>query len=61
MEETELLHLDDYKLTAYGSNGILIYCASCGLEMEETVNGYYEPVKYESDKYGRYCQSCRDM
>jgi len=41
-----------------GTNGILIYCKSCGREFEETLNGQYEPIRYESDKYNRQCKEC---
>ena len=46
-------------LASYGNNnGICIYCKDCGREFEETCNGYYSPIKYESDKYNRYCFQC---
>jgi hypothetical protein len=44
---------------SYG-NGILIYCCNpdCYSEFEETANGYYSPIKYESDKHNRKCRRC---
>jgi transcription elongation factor Elf1 len=39
-------------------NGIIIYCKNCGSEFEETANGYYEPIKYETDKTDRECNKC---
>lgn len=46
-------------LDIYGNhNGIVIICKNCGWEFEETANGYYEPLRYESDKYNRECPSC---
>jgi hypothetical protein len=39
-------------------NGILLYCGNCGAEFEETSEGYYEPIKYESDKHNRECRRC---
>jgi hypothetical protein len=39
-------------------NGIVICCKSCGSEFEETAEGYYQPIKYESDKYNRKCKRC---
>jgi len=41
-------------LMPYGNgNGILIYCSNgdCYSEFEETAEGYYPPIKYESDKH----------
>ena len=40
-------------------NGIVIYCKSCGKEIEETDNGYYKPIVDESEKYNRQCSQCR--
>jgi hypothetical protein len=46
-------------LMPYGNhNGIVIYCKNCYAEFEETANGYYTPLKYESEKYDRYCTIC---
>ena len=46
-------------LMPYGNgNGLLIYCKNCGSEFEETAGGYYDPIKYESDKYDRECRRC---
>ncbi len=46
-------------LMPYGNhNGIVIYCKNCGSEFEETAEGYYPPIKYESDKHNRYCRRC---
>lgn len=46
-------------LMPYGNhNGILIYCKNCGSEFEETAEGYYPPIKYESDKHNRECRRC---
>jgi hypothetical protein len=46
-------------LMPYGNhNGLVIYCKTCGSEFEETAEGYYNPVKYESDLYDRCCRSC---
>jgi hypothetical protein len=53
MKEKELV-LAPYS----GSNGIVIYCKNCGCEFEETSDGYYQPIKYESDKYNRKCRRC---
>jgi len=39
-------------------NGIIISCSHCGSEFEETADGYYSPIKYESDKYDRECRRC---
>ena len=55
MEEEELF------LMPYGNgNGILIYCSDgdCYSEFEETAEGYYPPIKYESDKHNRKCPRC---
>jgi hypothetical protein len=43
-----------------GVNGIFIYCSNpdCYCEFEETSNGYYPPVKYESEKHNRLCPTC---
>jgi hypothetical protein len=43
-----------------GSNGIMIYCSNpdCYCEFEETSNGYYSPIKYESEQYNRLCPTC---
>ena len=41
-----------------GGNGILIYCKNCGSEFEETAEGYYSPIKYESDRHNRECRRC---
>jgi len=43
-----------------GRNGIMICCKSCGYEFEETDNGYYKPIEYESEKYERKCEQCRE-
>ena len=46
-------------LIPYGShNGIVICCKNCGSEFEETAEGYYPPIKYESDKHNRECRRC---
>ena len=46
-------------LMPYGNhNGLTIYCKECNAETEETVNGYYSPIVYESDKHNRYCINC---
>ncbi len=48
-------------LMPYGNgNGILIYCSNgdCYSEFEETAEGYYPPIKYESDKHNRQCRRC---
>ena len=46
-------------LMPYGNhNGIVIYCKNCGSEFEETAEGYYPPIKYESDKHNRECRRC---
>ena len=46
-------------LMPYGNgNGLIIYCNNCGSEFEETAKGYYDPIKYESDKYNRECRIC---
>ena len=39
-------------------NGILIYCKNCGAEFEETAEGYYNPIEYETDKTNRECRRC---
>ena len=39
-------------------NGIVIVCKNCGSDFEETAEGYYEPLKYEEDKYDRICLYC---
>ena len=41
-----------------GTNGICIYCKSCGAEFEETCQGNYPPLEYEDEKYSRRCQNC---
>lgn len=47
------------KLLPYGNhNGLLIYCKNCGCEFEETAEGHYNPIKYESDKHNRKCRKC---
>jgi len=47
------------RLSSYGNNnGIVIYCKNCCCEFEETANGYYSPIEYESDKHNRYCYRC---
>ena len=43
-----------------GSNGINICCRSCGKDIEETDNGYYQPIVYENEKYERQCRECRE-
>jgi hypothetical protein len=43
------------------SNGIMICCKSCGCDMEETDNGYYDPIVYEREKYERKCFNCRNQ
>jgi hypothetical protein len=46
-------------LMPYGNgNGLLIYCKNCGTEFEETCEGYYIPIKFESDKKNRECRKC---
>lgn len=46
-------------LMPYGNhNGIVICCKNCGSEFEETSEGYYPPIKYESDKHNRLCRRC---
>lgn len=46
-------------LMPYGDhNGIVICCKNCGSEFEETSEGYYPPIKYESDKHNRLCRRC---
>jgi hypothetical protein len=46
-------------LMPYGkNNGITICCSNCGCEFEETAEGYYGPIQYESDKYDRECRRC---
>jgi hypothetical protein len=46
-------------LMPYGNgNGLLIYCKNCGTEFEETSEGYYTPIKFESDKKNRECRKC---
>jgi hypothetical protein len=42
-------------------HGITICCKSCGVEFEETSNGYYEPIKYEEDRFNRKCNICRNL
>ena len=42
-------------------HGITICCKSCGVEFEETSNGYYEPMKYEEDRFNRKCNICRNL
>jgi len=56
MKEEEELILMTYEK----GNGLLIYCSDgdCYAEFEETANGYYPPIKYESDKYNRKCSNC---
>ena len=50
---------EELPLMPYGNhNGIVIYCKNCGSEFEETCEGYYQPIKYESDKYDRECKQC---
>ena len=50
---------NELTLMPYGNhNGIVIYCKNCGNEFEETADGYYSPIKYESDKYNRECLKC---
>ena len=49
----------ELSLMPYGNhNGIVIICKACGCEFEETAEGYYEPIKYESDKHNRDCARC---
>lgn len=48
------LNLDSYN----GTNGIVIYCRSCGCGMCETDCGY-NAIEYECEKYDRYCDECR--
>jgi len=43
-----------------GRNGLTIYCKSCGYEMEETCNGYYDPIIYNNEQFNRYCDRCRE-
>lgn len=61
MEMTERKTRKKLWLLPYnGVNGIFIYCKSCGVEFEETDQGYYKPVVYEHEKYDRKCKQCRD-
>ena len=70
MEEQKLnndrppaLQQTDVMCNAYpynGYNGIIICCRSCGKEIEETDNGYYQPIVYEHEKYERQCRQCRE-
>ena len=59
-EKKKKLIMGQYKRTAHGSNGILIYCSHCGSEIEETSNGFYPPIEYEEEKYNRECENCRE-
>jgi len=56
MEKEKKLNLMPYNSRKH--NGIIIYCKECNTEMEETVNGFYSPVKFESEKFNRSCDSC---
>ena len=55
---SEKLDLNPWEPTMYGTNGLLISCRSCGREMEETVDGEYNPIEYEHEKYDRKCRHC---
>ena len=57
MTEEEEEKLD---LQTYGNhNGIVITCRGCGNDMEETSDGYYRPLVYESEMHNRACRYCR--
>ena len=45
-------------LMPYGNHNGILYCKNCGSEFEETAEGYYPPIKYESDKHNRACRRC---
>ena len=54
------IHNDVWHTYPYnGHNGIMICCCSCGKDIEETDNGYYQPIVYEHEKYERQCSQCR--
>ena len=61
MKETKKNKIKAIKHNGYSWHGITICCKSCGVEFEETSNGYYEPIKYEEDKYNRRCPVCRNL
>lgn len=42
-------------------HGIIIVCKSCGVEFEETDNGYYKPIEYEEERFNRKCKICRNL
>lgn len=54
--------MTDKKLAQLGKyekgNGMDIYCCRCGTCFEETCNGFYPPIKYESDFNDRQYQQC---
>jgi len=61
--ETKPCTIHDVVCSAYpynGYNGIMICCRSCGKDIEETDNGYYQPIVYEHEKYERQCRQCRE-
>ena len=58
--EEENFQLAKYKLTRYGSNGLIICCHTCGAEFEETDNGHYPPIMREYEQHNRSCKHCRD-
>jgi hypothetical protein len=61
MEDNQTQEPELFLMPYGGGNGIIIYCRCCGREMEETVNGHYPPIRYESDKYNRKCQPCQNL
>jgi hypothetical protein len=61
MKETKKNKIKAIKHNGYSWHSITICCKSCGVEFEETSNGYYEPIKYEEDKYNRRCPVCRNL
>ena len=54
MEKKKLIDAYTYN----GGNGIVICCKACGAEFEETLDGYYPPIKFEHEKYDRLCKQC---
>lgn len=58
-EYSDYTDMKELTLMPYGDhNGIVICCKNCGSEFEETSEGYYPPIKYESDKHNRLCRRC---
>jgi hypothetical protein len=60
MKKKEVNNIEIIASDYNGNNGIMIYCRSCGKDIEETDNGYYDPISYEHEKYDRKCKQCRE-